>query len=225
MTWVAHLLCLAIFLQTVEMLKALRDAPITPPFNAPLLRGVLWIQLFGVFLSYVPNVNPLGASLLVLTTYAISVFWNGSFNGGSDGMTFHLALAWAVSLWLPQWEGACLMYVMALTTTSYFIAGFSKLLAGGWTDGSSMTRLLTSSPSIHPGYLRNLLLHLPRTRTLSSLLVILFELSFPLVLIKPELRPIYLAAGLAFHLANYFLFGLNRFVWIWMASYPAFFMT
>jgi hypothetical protein len=111
---------------------------------------------------------------------------------------------------------------MALTTTSYFVAGLSKLLAGGWWRCRTLKNILIYSPSIHPGYLRDRLLHFPWILNLSSSLVMLFEMSFPLVLVKPELRPVYFAAGLAFHLANYFLFGLNRFFWIWLAAYPAF---
>jgi len=30
-----------------------------------------------------------------------------------------------------------------------------------------------------------------------------------------------LAIGAAFHLANAFAFGLNRFLWAWLAAYPA----
>ena len=51
--------------------------------------------------------------------------------------------------------------------------------------------------------------------------VILFELTFPLVLTLPSLTTLYLAAGVVFHLVNFITFGLNRFFWVWCASYPA----
>ena len=51
----------------------------------------------------------------------------------------------------------------------------------------------------------------------------LFELAFPMGFVHPALLKTTLAIAFAFHVANACLFGLNRFVWLWAASYPSLF--
>ena len=49
----------------------------------------------------------------------------------------------------------------------------------------------------------------------------LFELLFPLALLDAGyLKAALVIAGL-FHLVNGCVFGLNRFLWIWIAAYPS----
>jgi hypothetical protein len=56
----------------------------------------------------------------------------------------------------------------------------------------------------------------------ASWLVIVFECAFPLVLwVRPQGAALLLACGLAFHLCNALVLGLNRFLWAWLAGYPA----
>jgi hypothetical protein len=165
--------------------------------------------------------TPLAAFELLFISYVLSVLWRGSFNGGSDAMTFHLLLAWAISLCRPEWEQSAALYVVALTVTSYFASGVAKACAGGWWNGETLKRALDSHAA-HPGLLRDALRSHPWSLVLSSWATLIFELSFPLVLFRAEWRPAFLLAGIGFHFANYCLFGLNRFFWIWLAAYPAF---
>jgi uncharacterized protein YhhL (DUF1145 family) len=51
--------------------------------------------------------------------------------------------------------------------------------------------------------------------------VILLELAFPLALLDARLLWAALSLAALFHLANALLFGLNRFLWTWLAAYPA----
>ena len=90
----------------------------------------------------------------------------------------------------------------------YFSAGLSKLLWSGlsWADGSTLQyHLLAKGTS--PG-LR--LAEFPWLCTLGSTTVLLWELSFPLGMIR-RLRPFFLLAGAAFHLST----GLFLDVWFW----------
>ena len=48
-----------------------------------------------------------------------------------------------------------------------------------------------------------------------------FELLFPLSFLNPSLLIVALILAAGFHVANACLFGLNRFVWFWIASYPS----
>ena len=50
--------------------------------------------------------------------------------------------------------------------------------------------------------------------------LILFELLFPLTLVDGTALKVGLATAAAFHLATACMFGLNRFLWIWLAAYP-----
>lgn len=50
--------------------------------------------------------------------------------------------------------------------------------------------------------------------------MLVFEAAFPLALLHPFAIRAALAAALAFHLVNASVFGLNRFVWAWLAGYP-----
>jgi hypothetical protein len=48
-----------------------------------------------------------------------------------------------------------------------------------------------------------------------------FEVLFPLALLHPLALYAGLVIAATFHLANAFLFGLNRFFWIWICAYPS----
>ncbi|MEM7212614.1 MAG: hypothetical protein AAF479_12100 [Pseudomonadota bacterium] len=51
--------------------------------------------------------------------------------------------------------------------------------------------------------------------------VMLFEVLFPLAILSQPLLIAALFTAAMFHLANACLFGLNRFLWVWIASYPS----
>ncbi|MEM1139686.1 MAG: HTTM domain-containing protein, partial [Pseudomonadota bacterium] len=61
----------------------------------------------------------------------------------------------------------------------------------------------------------------PRVLFLMAWLIIIFELIFPLALLSQPLLIAALVLAAVFHLANGVLFGLNRFIWAWIASYPS----
>lgn len=61
----------------------------------------------------------------------------------------------------------------------------------------------------------------PRLLWAASWAVILFELVFPLALLNQALLITALCVAGMFHLANARLFGLNRFLWFWVAAYPS----
>jgi hypothetical protein len=51
--------------------------------------------------------------------------------------------------------------------------------------------------------------------------VLALECAFPLVLVVPGAAWVLLPAAAAFHLANAIVLGLDRFLWAWLAAYPA----
>ncbi len=49
----------------------------------------------------------------------------------------------------------------------------------------------------------------------------LFELLMPITFLNATSLAIALMVAASFHLANAWVFGLNRFLWSWLATYPA----
>ena len=49
------------------------------------------------------------------------------------------------------------------------------------------------------------------------------ELLLPLTLLSPGLLLAALLLAAGFHLSNAMFLGLNRFVWVWIATYPSLF--
>lgn len=153
---------------------------------------------------------------------AICVRFRGAYNGGSDAMLVLIALASSVAVCSkgqPMVARACLLYVAVQLTLSYAISGLSKLKEPGWRDGSALHSFLAASA--YP-LARWLTRHgsAARNRALAYL-ALAFECSFPLAWLDPRFCLGYLLAGCVFHIVNTLLFGLNRFLFAWLAAYPA----
>jgi hypothetical protein len=171
-----------------------------------------------------------GASLpLIVFLFAgnllILIRWRGAFNGGSDFMTLvvltgllmaqvigafgHVALGWQAGFW----------YIAIQSITSYFMSGSVKLLRPEWRNGSAMTIFLNGAiygplPPNHP--LRHTGLAM-----LGSWGFIVWEILFPLSLFDPRLAAMFCTVAAVFHFLVFWFFGLNRFFWAWLCSFPA----
>lgn len=169
----------------------------------------------------------IGPSLLILLPFLTSILlffrFRGVTNGGSDYMTFLILFACVVHLLFPNsamLAQVVLWYIGIQTMLSYTVAGFVKVVNSDWRNGDFLKKLLSETNySIPQG------IHYVSTKTtvlkLASWLVILFECSFPIMLLSRYLFFFYLAFAICFHLLNYFVLGLNRFVFAWLAAYPA----
>ncbi len=215
MIWTGYLISLAVFLQTLES-ASIRAWPWRlvegemPRVLRPLLRRadiLLWLRAAAA-LSALALPNGASVFLMWMTTWLLAIRWRGTFNGGSDTMTFHILTAWMVSLWFPQLERACLYYIAVQLILSYFIAGVAKASRREWWSGEALAGFLRRyrAPVFAPALL--------------SWAIVAFELAAPLAWIAPV--P-FAAAAMAFHLLNVYVFGLNRFFWAWLAAYPALF--
>lgn len=218
MIWVGVLISFAVFLQSLEMLR-LKPYPWPivksemPWLLRPLLRPypvLPWLRLGAAMIA---PLFPHWSVVLVLflTSWLIAVRWRGTFNGGSDSMTIHILAAWFVYLSEPDnaWvERGCLYYVALQLTLSYFTAGVAKLRNPEWRNGQALTRFVPL-----------------KAGAVSALLLIGFECLFPLALLGPWVCAGFVAAGIVFHLLNSYYLGLNRFFFVWLAAYPALFLT
>jgi hypothetical protein len=187
-----------------------------------LILNILRIGL-ALWLFTSPDFIP-AAGLLVIHLLTLLRF-RGTFNGGSDSMNFLLLICLAIGFAAEpdsKFVTGALWYIALQLCLSYFKAGFVKLKEKQWRNGSALGAFLTS-PVYEP---RPWLLDLSRKSSftfLASWLIIGFELSFPLSLIHPHVAFAYMVVGVVFHLTNAYIFGLNRFVFAWLAAYPALF--
>ena len=174
---------------------------------SPVRAGLIWILL--------------GATL------AVAARFRGAFNGGSDTATVNFLLGCAAGETLALFAGfeaiafrAGLGWIAVQITLSYWIAGLVKARSGRWWSGAALQEILRSPRYGVPRSIERLSISLSFTR-IASLAVIGFEVLFPLVFLFPEAATRVLSIGLLFHLANFWIFGLNRFFFAWIAGYPA----
>ena len=168
----------------------------------------------------------LGIALLLFALALLLLMrWRGAFNGGSDFMTLvgltglllaHVlglftepASAWRVALW----------YVTVQSLTSYFVSGWVKLMRPEWRSGHALTVFLDHA--VYGPLPENSIYRWPRLAMLCSWCFTLWEGLFPLALLDVRLAAMFCAIAAVFHFLVFWFFGLNRFFWAWLSTFPA----
>jgi hypothetical protein len=165
--------------------------------------------------------------VLVVTTFLISLRWLGTFNGGSDYMTFLILYSITIARYFGNeriLKGA-LLYIAIQTCLSYFVAGIVKLKNADWRSGKALVSFLTESHYEVPARVKRWAQD-PNYFWLFrwvSWKVIAFECVFPLALYGPKTCAWFIFSACLFHLSTFYVFGLNRFFFAWVAAYPALF--
>jgi hypothetical protein len=142
----------------------------------------------------------------------------GLSNGGSDYMLIVLSFAFfakTLAANLGVTTDAPLIFIGAISVLSYARAGWTKLREPSWRDGSALNWALQSTC-----YQTAIRLP-PQTCQWLALATITFELSSLIAWTTPLGALLFCVAGFAFHLGNFIFLGLNRFFWVWLATYPA----
>ena len=160
--------------------------------------------------------------LLLLLGLAILHIFQGPYNGGADRMSLLIlsCLCLAHLAPTPRWQELAFGYLALQLILSYFISGGVKLLNPEWRNGQALRDVFQFSAYPVSESLRQLSQSARLLQTMSWA-VILFELLFPLALISSGSLTVALIIAALFHLTNAFLFGLNRFFWIWVVAYPS----
>lgn len=155
----------------------------------------------------------------------ILIRWRGAFNGGSDFMTLVVLIGLLMSQGVAAfgddhlgWQ-ACFWYIAIQAITSYFMSGSVKVLRREWRNGSAMTIFLNAA--IYGPLSRNHLLRNKWLTLLGSWSFIVWEILFPLSLLNPRLAALFCTVAALFHFLVFWFFGLNRFFWAWLCSFPA----
>ncbi|MEP3440450.1 MAG: HTTM domain-containing protein [Sulfitobacter sp.] len=159
---------------------------------------------------------------LVLHAVVLLHYFNGPYNGGSDKMGMLVLFCLCAAALLPEGpaQAAVFGYLGLQVVLSYFVSGWVKVANAEWRSGQALCEVFDFSAYPVSCQLRRAAQQ-PRLMWLGSWGVILFELAFPLGLLWEAGLLTMLVLGAVFHVVNGMLFGLNRFVWAWVASYPA----
>jgi hypothetical protein len=191
-------------------------------FYSKHFKKLIYFQLSSIaFFLLVPR-WPI-ALVLVFTSLLVGWRFKGVFNGGSDYMTMVQLMGLVIATSQPNDPFRIkvgLYYIAVQTTLSYFVAGVVKLRNKSWRNGLALEVFVSHSNYSVPINLQRMFRH-PLISALSAWGVILWECLFPLVWIHPALTGPLLLTGFFFHLMNFATFGLNRFVFTWLASYPS----
>lgn len=172
----------------------------------------------------------IGASLplilfLFVGTVAVLIRWRGAFNGGSDFMTIVvlsglLIATLGVALGDEDfgWR-AGLIYISIHAASSYFISGGVKLLNADWRSGKALPLFLDGGVygPLSPG---SLYWRKP-VAVVCSWAFIIWECLAPLAFLDARFAVVYCAMAGLFHVLVFWYFGLNRFVFAWISTFPA----
>ena len=180
------------------------------------LRGALALLLLSGFF---PEITLLA---LVAISIVCLLHFDGVYNGGSDRMG--LLILWILCAArlapTPLLAEVFFGYLGLQLVLSDAISGWVKLRNDAWRSGAALQDVFAFSAYPVSRSVRNLAKQ-PRLILMGSWTVILFEALFPLSVLSLPLLLIALLFGFGFHLANACLFGLNRFVWVWLAAHPS----
>jgi len=187
-------------------------------------RGTIAILVLRLAAAAAVPVAPALPCLLVMlaTSLLVALRWRGSFNGGSDAMTITVLLATSIAAAFegsPAIQLGCVWYIALISVHSYLIAGLVKLRAPAWRTGAALGIFVAGA--VHGPPPRATALARPGTARLLSWTMIALECLFPLALLDPRICAAFIALALPFHVANAYVFGLDRFVFAWVATYPA----
>ena len=211
-------------LRTTEILLALAFLQQSAEHIATARRDRLWF--IARMICCLPLLAGLQTTAALGALAAISLFqlhrFQGPYNGGSDRMSLLILWCLLAARIAPDlfWQEVIFGYLAFQLTLFYFISGKVKLVNPEWRSGRALQDVFAFSAYPVSESLRALAGR-PRLLWVMSWLVIGFEVVFPLTLLNSSSLIAALVIGASFHLANACLFGLNRFLWIWIAAYPS----
>jgi hypothetical protein len=142
---------------------------------------------------------------------------------GSDQMTTQIYVALLLGYISGTQLGltVALWYIALQACLSYFTSGVAKAISPEWRQGTCTFRIFNTRTYGYEPVAR-LLRDRPRLTRLLDWSAFLVEMAFPLALVLGfPLVLLFVAWGVAFHIMNAVVMGLNSFFWAFTATYPA----
>ena len=194
-------------------------------FSASIFRRLLWARLIALMSLAFQGASLYNVGFLFVSNLAVLIRWRGAFNGGSDFMTLVVLTGLLIAQIVGHFDNAelgwraCFWYITIQSITSYFVSGAIKLLQAEWRDGSAMTIFLNAA--IHGPLDQQHWLRQPWLSAIGCWTFILWESAAQLALLHTGLAVAYCFIAALFHFLVFWFFGLKRFFWAWLASFPA----
>ena len=192
-------------------------------FSYPAVLGLIAVRMgLGLVLLVAPFGHSLAAgaaALAGLTCFALARRCPFG-QEGSDQLTLLLTTSLAIGSLSPRAAILALTFIALQLCLAYVTAGAVKLLSPGWRNGTALQGIFRTRVYGHPLIAR--IVSQALVAAALSWLVIGWELSFPLAILAG--RGWFwaaLLAGVAFHVSTAVFMGLNNFMVIFLAAYPA----
>jgi len=219
------LLSFAFLLQTIEYFYLLKK--ISFFFNSEknikitLTARLILILVIPILLLHFSFLLPFALATLIIIQFYFFNSFNGPFNGGSDYISTLLLLghfimsAFLMNLKVIHFVS---LYIAIQTVLSYFLPGIYKLLNQSWRTGLALNNIALSPNFSIPINLKTILTK-PILSKIICKSIVLLEVFFPLLLFILPKWPLIIGL-IIFHFINFLIFGLNRFIFAWIAAYP-----
>ena len=203
---------------------------LTQRFFAFLSRDHLWLahlclRLLAAAALVIHGGSAPVVGFLFLGSVVVLIRWRGAFNGGSDFMTI-VVLSGLFIASMGAWVGhqelglrAGLIYIAIHSASSYFISGGVKLLNADWRSGRALPLFLDGG--VYGPLSPTSLYWKKPVAMLCSWAFITWECLAPLAFLDVVFALVYCAIVGVFHLLVFWYFGLNRFVFAWLSTFPA----
>ena len=212
-------------IQRAEVPNALVQQVLDVVYRPLPYAGMLWLRGALALALMLGQTGAGSAVTLFIMALLLLLRWRGAFNGGSDFMTLvgltGLLLAHVLNLFTDAakaWHVA-LWYVAVQSLSSYFVSGWVKLMRPEWRSGRALTVFLDNA--VYGPLPANSIYRQPQLALLCSWSFTLWEGLFPLALLDARLATLFCAIATVFHFLVFWFFGLNRFFWAWLSTFPA----
>jgi hypothetical protein len=183
--------------------------------------GLRALSSIGVFLCFTHK--EIFASLVTLLAITSVMYTVRGPDGrsGADQMTKIIFVSASLSLISTRefvWK-AEVLFLVAQLTLSYLTSGILKVREAVWRKGEALS-LIFRQQNYGNWVIWRAVTNNPRLTHLLTWSVLSFECAFPVVFFLPlTLAMLFLAVGVAFHMANAAVMGLNTFVWPYLSLY------
>lgn len=166
---------------------------------------------------------PVLALLLLFSDVLILLRFTGGLSGASHmstvvngGLLFVVAFPGNETV-----RTVALLFIAIQGILSYFVAGVAKLVGSSWRNGKAIEAIF-STQAWGDDRVFGLVQSYPPMKRVGTWSVMGFELLFPVVLVlDPTFLPVMFAIAIGFHLFNAVFMGINGFIYIFPATYPA----
>lgn len=200
-------------------------------FNYTGFMTLLFVRIIALCLLILFPIDSLFFTIVALLLSAILLImqYRQSYGGeGSDQMSIiiSICLLLGAGVFLDTLlSKVSLWFIAAQSCLSYSAAGIAKLVSPIWRSGNAISNIF-NTVSFGSYLMSKFLSRYAIISYILSWIVILFETCFPLCLVTPVAVTFFiLFCGFIFHLINAMAMGLNSFLWIFIATYPAIIYT